>query len=76
MGKRTSVYLSDELYELVEASKYSLGELVWHGLQSVSPSTPSEERRARGTGDCPHPKRRRSKGGLCMACGINVGTAP
>lgn len=23
--------------------------------------------------DCPHPKARRSKGGLCMACGQNIG---
>lgn len=56
-GKRTSVYLTDELAAAVKASGLPLAVLLWRGL---------------GTAECDHPKARVIKG-LCGSCGTNVG---
>ena len=83
MGKRTSIYLSGDREQAIEASGRSLLDIIDLGLQALSggkivdvgtgegaPATRSRPTKD----DCKHPKARRAKG-LCMACGTNVGTA-
>jgi hypothetical protein len=78
MGKRTSVYLTDELAAAVKASGVPLAELVRRGL-AATPMLPFDDQPADGpSGDrpapdnagdaCAHPPGRILKG-LCMACG-------
>jgi hypothetical protein len=83
VGKKTSVYLSDELAERVRASGASPAELIRRGLDAAGPeplevmlrrvlTAVLEERDAPAQADCPHPKARIVKG-LCNACGTYVG---
>lgn len=46
MGKRTSIYLSDELAEAVRASGVPIAELVRRGLEASRPEGREEMRRA------------------------------
>jgi hypothetical protein len=83
VGRKTSVYLSDELAERVRASGVSPAELIRRGLDAGEPE-PLEvmlrrvlasvlgDRDAPPEPECPHPKARIVKG-LCNACGSYVG---
>ncbi|HEV2255380.1 MAG TPA: hypothetical protein VGS06_19540 [Streptosporangiaceae bacterium] len=81
MGRKTSVYLSDELADRVKASGVAPAELIRRGLDAGEPE-PLEamlrrvlrsvlDERDAGQ-DCLHPPARVHKG-LCGACGTYVG---
>jgi hypothetical protein len=82
---RVTVNLSKQREAAVVASGKTLIELIDIGLEyteraaeaaRLMPDLFAPDRRAPLTKDnCKHPKARRSKGGLCMACGTNVGDA-
>jgi hypothetical protein len=81
-GRKTSVYLTEELAERVRESGLSLPDLIRRGLDAGGP-TPLEEmiRRAvreemaagrrQGSG-CPHPSDRVDELGKCRDCGEDV----
>jgi hypothetical protein len=75
---RISVNLNRSLEQAIEESGKTPRELIELGLDSLAEQgerVTEAERVAYSrpkTGDCTHPKGRRSKGGLCMACGTNV----
>ena len=86
MGKKTSVYLSDEQAERLRASSLPLAEVIRRGLDAVAPEQPDLEAMLRriireelaavvpaASDDCPHPPARINKG-LCGNCGTYVGT--
>ncbi len=77
-----NVYLSKSRQAAIDASGKTILELIDLGLeaagyeQAAATAEPQrrDARRGRPTqDDCQHPRARRSKGGLCMACGRNVG---
>jgi hypothetical protein len=77
VGKRTSVYLPDELAALTAASPLSLPDLIARGLAcpghtapAPAPAPPRERGMVLGE-QCRHPPARVMKG-LCGACGCNV----
>jgi hypothetical protein len=86
VGKKTSVYLSDELAGRVKASGVAPADLIRRGLDAGQPE-PLETLLRRvlravldewasehaAQQDCPHPQARVHKG-LCGACGTCVGT--
>ena len=66
-GRRTSVYLTEELDEAVKASGLPLPDLLWRAI-GAHPKTVTSRRTA--DADCPHPKGRLQKNGTyCPACG-------
>ena len=66
-GRRTSVYLTEELDEAVKASGLPLPDLLWRAV-GAHPKTAIPRRPA--DADCAHPKGRLQKNGTyCPACG-------
>ncbi len=78
-------YISKSREAAIEASGKTLAELIDLGCEAAAyeqtarddperaGSRAVRDRRRPTQDDCKHPLPRRSKGGLCMACGRNVG---
>ena len=77
MGKKTTVYLSSDREQAMEATGHTLLEIIDLGLEAAAGTkagTSVSSRRREKSGACKHPRARRAKG-LCMACGTYQGDA-
>jgi hypothetical protein len=76
VGKRTSVYLADDLAALAADSGVPLADLIARGLACTGhappPAPPARERGMVLGEPCRHPPARVHRG-LCGACGTGVG---
>ena len=71
-GRRTSVYLSEDLAVAIDALGTPLPDLLREAVAARTGKPPALLRPRPGVRDCEHPKARITKG-LCNACGTYVG---